>query len=241
MSDERDETRSFSAFDDATWADDADRPGRGRPSRQGRDADRTRFPSPADDADRTRVQPSADDDRTRVQPSADDDTRSQAPAADAARTRVASNDPTVVRPVDATSVMPPAEGGPAWSGRAEVRAPQPTRTEYQQVTDWPAEPGRQRNDRWWMPILVGTIVLVLLAALGWGIYLIVQNSAKNDSPAPAVTTSAPPAPTTATTTADTAEPTSTEPSPTPSTTEPTTAAVQIPALRGWHHVDPCDL
>jgi hypothetical protein len=232
MSDERDETRSFSAFDDATWADDAARPGRGRPSPRGRDADGTRLPPPSDD-----------DDRTRVQPSADDRTPLSAPAADDGPAR-GTSDPTVVSPggppVDATSVMPPAEGGPAWSGRAEVRAPQPAGTEYQEVTDWPVQPGPERNDRWWMPIVVGIIVLILLAALGWGIYLIVQNSAKNNSPAPAVTTSAPPAPTTAATTATTeptTEPSTTEPSPTPSTTEPTTDAVEIPALRGLSVAD----
>jgi cytoskeletal protein RodZ len=137
--------------------------------------------------------------------------------------------------------MPPAGGGPAWSGRAEVRAPQPGRTEYQQVTDWPAAPETSRNDRWWMPIVVGIIVLVLLAALGWGIYLIVQNSGKNNSPAPAVTTSAPAAATTGATTAATTEPT-TEPTtstPTtgPTTTDPTDDAVAIPALRGLSVAD----
>ncbi|MEV6842061.1 PASTA domain-containing protein [Actinoplanes sp. NPDC051411] len=143
-------------------------------------------------------------------------------------------------PADATAVMPPAEGGAAWSGRAEVRAPQPGRTEYQQVTDWPAAPETPRNDRWWMPIVVGIIVLVLLAALGWGIYLIVQNSGNDNSPAPAVTTSAA-APTTVATTAETTEPT-TEPTTTTPTTEPTTTdptddAVAIPALRGLSVAD----
>jgi hypothetical protein len=219
MSDERDETRSFSPFDDATWADDAGRPGRRRPdSPRGGDDDRTRVQPPDDP---TRVQPP--DDRTQVQPPAMDDDR------------------TRVQPADATSVMPPAEGGAAWSGRAEVRAPQPVQTDYQQVTDWPVGPEAQRNDRWWMPILVGIIVLVLLAALGWGIYLIVQNSGKNDSPVPATTTSAPPAPTTAATTTETTqpttEPTTTTPTPTPSTTEPTTDAVAIPALRGLSVAD----
>jgi hypothetical protein len=230
MSDERDETRSFSAFDDATWADDAARPGRGRPSPRGREADGAPFPPAGGDDDRTRVQPAADDDHTRL----------SAPAGDDGPARGASTEPTVVspggRPVDATSVMPPAEGGPAWSGRAEVRAPQPVGTEYQEVTDWPVEPAPERNDRWWMPIVVGIVVLILLAALGWGIYLIVHNSAKDNSPAPAVTTSAPPAPTT-TTTEPATEPTTTEPSPTPSTTEPTTDAVEIPALRGLSVAD----
>jgi hypothetical protein len=215
MSDERDETRSFSPFDDATWADDAGRPGRRRPG----DGPR---PSARDD-DQTRIQPPVgDDDRTRVQP----------------------GDPTVVspseRPVDATSVMPPAGDSPAWSGRAGVRPPQPGGAEYQEVVDWPAGPPPEQRDRWWMPIVVGIIVLVLLAALGWGIYLIVQNAGKNNSPAPAVTTSAPPAPTTAATTETTeptTEPTTTEPTTEPTTTEPATEAVSIPALRGLSVAD----
>jgi cytoskeletal protein RodZ len=133
--------------------------------------------------------------------------------------------------------MPSAAGNPVWAGRAEVRAPQPGRTTYQQEVDWPGGPGPQEpRDRWWMPILVGIIVLVLLAALGWGIYLIVQNAGKNDnSPGPAVTTTAPPAPTTAATTQTTAPssaPTTTTPTPTQSTTDPTDDAVSIPALRG---------
>lgn len=223
MSDERDETRSFSAFDDATWADDAG-PGRRRSA-----DDSTRFQPPARD----------DDDRTRIAPPTPD----------------LSDDETVVdpgaRPVDATSVMPPAGGmppggtqaggPPAWSGRAEVRPPQPGNTDYQQVTDWPAAPGPERNDRWWMPILVGIIVLVLLAALGWGIYLIVQNAGKNSSPAPATTTSAPAVPPTAATTADTTqpttEPTTTEPTTAPTTTDPTDDAVAIPALKGLSVAD----
>jgi PASTA domain-containing protein len=246
MSDERDETRSFSAFDDATWAEDAG-PGRRRPA-----DDSTRYQAPAgNDDDRTQVAPSAsDDDRTRVGPSAADDDRTRvAPSAsDDDRTRVqpgAATDPTVVkpgaRPPDATSVMPPVEGGPAWSGRAEVRAPQPGPAKYQQVTDWPAAPVPQRNDRWWMPILVGIIVLVLLAALGWGIYLIVQNAGKNDSPAPAATTSAPPAPTTTAaateTTEPTTQPTTTEPTTAATTTDPTASAVAIPALKGLSVAD----
>jgi hypothetical protein len=231
MSDERDETRRFSPFDDDTWADDAEGPGRRRPPSRSGDDDRTRFQPPAGD-DRTRVEPPGRDDRTRVQPAAGDD--------DATRVQPGGiDDPTVAdpggRPPDATSVMPPVEGTPAWSGRAEVRPPQPARTEYQQVTDWPAAPPPQRGDRWWMPIVVGIVVLILLAALGWGVYLIVQNSGKDNSPAPAASTAAPPAPTTAATTGTTApttEPTTTTPSPTPSTTEPTDDAVQIPALRG---------
>jgi hypothetical protein len=307
MSDERDETRSFSPFDDATWADDAARPGRGRSDDRARRTSRTpddrARPQPADDATRpetpddgTRVAQPDDgtrvaqpDDGTRVaQP--DDVTRGDMPdearrlgrpddatlkgqpddaprrgmpddatrldldddAAragsrtqnDRARPRPRADDPTVIggpigrRPDDATSVMPPAAANPAWSGRAEVRAPQPGQsTYYQEDVDWPAGPGPQEpRDRWWMPILVGIIVLVLLAALGWGIYLIFQNAGKSDnSPAPAVTASAPPAPSAAATTQTTepsSAPTTTSPTPTPSTTDPTDDAVAIPALRG---------
>lgn len=225
MSDERDETRSFSPFDDATWADDAG-PGRGRPG------DATRFQPPARD-DRTQYQPPARDDRTQYQPPARGDDYA-----------AAADDATVVdpgaRPPDATSVMPPAEDAQLWSGRAEVRAPQPPRTEYQQVTDWPAAPESARNDRWWMPIVVGIIVLVLLAALGWGIYLIVQNAGKDSSPAPAATSSAAPTATTSATTETTeptTEPTTTTPTTQPTTTEPTDDAVAIPALRGLSVAD----
>jgi hypothetical protein len=221
MSDERDETRSFSPFDDATWADDARRPGRRQSGPPPADDDRTRVQPPARDDDRTRAEQPVRDDRTRVQPGA-------------------AGDPTVVAPgavpPDATAMMPPVEGEAAWSGRAEVRAPQPAQTTYQEVTDWPAGPGRQRTDRWWLPIVVGIVVLVLLAALGWGIYLIVKNSGNDKPSAPAATTSAAPAPTTVATTTETTkpttEPTTSTPSPTPSTTEPTTDAVAIPALRG---------
>ena len=231
MSDERDETRSFSPFDDATWADDAG-PGRRRPG-----DDATRYQPPARD-DRTQYQPPVEDDRNQDQPRAGDDrTQYQPPVG--GDEAAAGNAPTAVSPgarvPDATSVMPPVEGGQAWAGRAEVRAPQPESIEYQQVTDWPAAPGRQRDDRWWMPIVVGIVVLVLLAALGWGIYLIVRNAAKNDSPAPAVTSSAAPATTTAATTETnrpTTEPTTTTPTTGPTTTEPTDDAVAIPALRG---------
>jgi hypothetical protein len=146
----------------------------------------------------------------------------------------------VTRQPDSTSVMPPtaaddwapSRANPVWSGRAEVRSPQPGRSAYD--TDWPVGPVPAQRDRWWMPIVVGIIVLVLLGLLGWGIYVIVQNSG-NESPAPA-----PPPATTATTTestqpattAPTTSPTSTEPTTSPTTTEPTTTEVTVPALRG---------
>jgi PASTA domain len=252
MSDERDETRSFSPFDDSTWADDADRPGLGRSDgrrrRQSRTPDDRTRPQPRTPEDDPSPPPGGPDDATRLQapgeqPLAPDDATRLEPRTDADRTLPqpgAAGDSTVVggpvgrRPVDATSVLPPADDDSAWSGRAEVRAPQPAQTIYQEEVDWPSGPEPQQRDRWWLPIVVGIVVLVLLAALGWGIYLIVQNAGKSgNTPGPAVNTSAPPAPSTAATT-QSAEPSSapTTPTPTVSTTEPTDDAVAIPALRG---------
>jgi beta-lactam-binding protein with PASTA domain len=84
-----------------------------------------------------------------------------------------------------------------------------------------------------MPIVVGIVVLILLAALGWGLYVIVQNSggatpAPTASPSPSVA----PARIVATTPS---EAVSTEPTTAPTTTATTaepTAEVTIPALRG---------
>ena len=168
------------------------------------------------------------------------DATSVMPAAE----RGSSDDETVVasRP-DATSVMPAAErdagrddagaGGvsPAWTGRAEVRPPQPGPGGDSATRDWDAvPPPREPRGRWWMPIVVGIAVLVLVALSGWGFWLILRAWAKDgESPVPAATTSA-------------AAPATTEPASTPSTTTPTTspstteptgpAEVTIPALKG---------
>jgi hypothetical protein len=134
---------------------------------------------------------------------------------------------------DATSVMPPArddwaanQGEAPWAGRAEVRPPRPS--EYAD-TDWvtAATPSEPRG-KWWMPILVGIIGLILVALLGWGVWLIIQAQDKDDqTPAPAPVPSAAPA-----TTPPSTAPTTTAPTTGPTTTEPTKTAVTIPALRG---------
>jgi hypothetical protein len=165
-------------------------------------------------ADQTRPGGPPSDDRTRITGPPDDRTRISGPADDDwASSRV----------------------NPVWSGRAEVRTSQPGRSSYD--TDWSTGPVPPQRDRWWMPILVGIIVLILLAALGWGIYLIVQNSGGSGTPGPAPTATTAPgnepsaSPSTETT-APSAEPTTTSPAPGPSTTEPTTAELTVPALRG---------
>jgi PASTA domain len=215
MSDERDETRSFSPFDE-TAADETRAAG----------LDDTR----AAGLDETRA---AGLDETRA--AGLDETRAAGDAVDDDATRVAP------RP-DATSVMPPAaddwapsRANPVWSGRAEVRPPHPGRASYD--TDWQtgsAAPPEQPKDRWWMPIVVGIVVLILLALLGWGAYMIVQNS-KNDDVSPgasAPTTVATTVPTSAAPTTPSSEPTTTTPSTEPTTTDPTTTEVLVPALRG---------
>jgi pyruvate/2-oxoglutarate dehydrogenase complex dihydrolipoamide acyltransferase (E2) component len=157
--------------------------------------------------------------------------------------RTSADDETVLAPrVDATAVMPAAEGGPgddagrggvgpAWTGRAEVRPPRPGPGGDFPTGDWDAlPPPNEPRGRWWMPIVVGMVVLVLLALLGWGVWLILQAGGDgDDTPAPGVTASAsaPPA------TEPTSAPSTTTPTATASTTEPTgPTEVTVPALKG---------
>jgi hypothetical protein len=152
---------------------------------------------------------------------------------------VADNMPPASPSGDATKATPAAspDDRSVWAGRAEVRSPRPAQSIYD--TDWsdaPMPPTTGQRYRWWMPIVVGIIVLLLLGVLAWAIYVIVQNSGAQPSP---VTT---PPPTVATTVAPSSAPStapssppSTEPSTIPTTTATTqepTAAVTVPALRG---------
>jgi hypothetical protein len=232
MSDDRDETRPFAPSGDATGPDAAKRAD---------DATQPELPR-VDDATQPEL-PRVGAGRGAVT----DATQADLPPVDDA-TRVDSATPSTVaqpeqvppvrrRRPDATSVMPaaddwaPGRGNPAWTGRAEVRAPRPGGSTYTEQDEWAAPVIREPRDRWWMPILVGIIALLLLTALGFGIYLIVQNSGGDGSPAPVASTAATPARTATATTAPTTAPT-TEPTPEPSTTEPTATEVRIPALVG---------
>jgi hypothetical protein len=140
---------------------------------------------------------------------------------------------------DETSVLPPArdwaEQDAAWAGRAEVRPPRPGQADYGVGSDWDAAPPVEPQGRWWMPILVGVIALILLGLLGWGIYLITQGSEGGDeTPAPVTSVPAP----AVTTTEPTTAPTTTQPTTTPTTTEPATPAeVTVPALIGLTRAD----
>jgi hypothetical protein len=168
----------------------------------------------------------------------------------------AGGDETVLAPrSDATSVMPAVAGDPgrseaaaraaagqndAWSGRAEVRSPRPGQGGDFTGAGWDGErwdgepPGREPRGKWWLPIVIGIAVLVLLALLGLGVWLIAKNAGSDDStPTPTAT-----ATTAATTKATTTTAPTTEPATTTATTEPAEPAeVTVPALKGLSSAD----
>jgi hypothetical protein len=137
---------------------------------------------------------------------------------------------------DQTAALPPTAGGvpvspaapapdrgPAWSGRAGVPPPRSA------VAGTPPEWGggeyyEQSDRRWWMPILVGVVALILIGVLIFGGWLILQSTGDGD---------APPAPSPSPTASPTPRPTSAAPttaSPTPQETTP--ASVSMPPLVG---------
>ncbi|BCJ65431.1 PASTA domain-containing protein [Polymorphospora rubra] len=129
---------------------------------------------------------------------------------------------------DRTAPLDGDRAGDVWSGRAGVpppgavpRGPAPGQPfEQTEQTGWyDADPGPRR---WWMPIVVGVVALLLLAVLGFGIWLILRSADDGRTPvtpSPSATTGSPtpsPSPTSA-------APTSASPSPSPS--EPEMVAV----------------
>lgn len=169
----------------------------------GDDADATRALPPdrgADDADATRSLPP---DRT---PGEADATRRPPPTGD----RTARQEPG-----DRTAPLPAA-----WSGRAGVPPPRPV--DYQEAgTEWYTE--EQAGRRWWMPILLGILALLLIALIGLGVWLALRAADRSPAPSPPPTRAPTSAP------ATTAAPTSAAPSSQPPTTPPaTTAAARVP-------------
>jgi hypothetical protein len=113
-------------------------------------------------------------------------------------------------PADETALMPPAGGAAPWAGRAAVRPPGTGGGAGPARTEWTEE--ELPRGRWWMPILVGVVVLLLLGLLGAGVWLIAQNVSDDDpDPGPNRT---PATVTTKPSTPSTTEPTTTEPEPT---------------------------
>ncbi|MEE6258555.1 PASTA domain-containing protein [Plantactinospora sonchi] len=127
-------------------------------------------------------------------------------------------------PAEETRAAPTRE--PAWAGRAEV----PVRRAYDPgaptPTDW-SYSEEQDGRRWWLPILVGVIGLVLLAVLlvaGW----VIVDSVRRGTPGPPTAT--PSAATSGATSAPTSAPPTTAAPTTPSATPAT--AVSVPPLVG---------
>jgi hypothetical protein len=117
---------------------------------------------------------------------------------------------------DATRVIPPADGAPAWAGRAGVPVPPPADRLRDSAPYPSAEPAQPRT--WWTPILLGLLALGLLGV----VVLVAWLMSRDDTPEPTVTST----PTPAITATPSLVPTTTAPSPTPS---PTIQLVQVPA------------
>jgi PASTA domain-containing protein len=223
MSDERDETRRFAPFDDETQAG-------GRPLDEtqagGRPLDETQAGGPLAGETRAQARPG---DRTpgKSRSPRPDETAFLPPVDDWSADGRAADDWAAGR------------GKGAWSGRAAVRAPQPG-PDAPAEGDWPAGGSREPRDRWWLPIVIGVVGLILLAALGWAISLVLRNSGEDTPPAPAPSAATTVAPSSAA--ATTTEPSSSPPTTNPTssaatatpttTTDPTIDAVTVPALRG---------
>ncbi|WP_430779649.1 PASTA domain-containing protein [Actinoplanes sp. G11-F43] len=124
-----------------------------------------------------------------------------------------------------------------WTGRAGVRPYGAVpRDPYEEESGWADRDAVEPSGRWWTPIAVGTVAVVLLGLLGFGILVIVQNSGAGTDP-PAAT------PTAVQITTEPAEPEAGTPPPpveapaTPATTDPADAEVTVPALRGMPLAD----
>lgn len=219
MSDDDEHRRLDETGEYLPFLDEGENPPIGGPPK---DDGTVRMPRVEEPADRTRVSPAADDDATQVTPQAPrSDATSVLPAASGDETRTERD----TRPTDNW-----ADESPVWSARAGVRSRAGYGDDLAEA-DW-AEPTDEPHGRWWTPIVVGIVALLLLSLLGWGVYLIAQSRGEPaDPPAATASTAAPAA---ITKTGPRSAPPSTAPPTTPpSTSPPTTPSdVTVPALKG---------
>ncbi|PTA44624.1 PASTA domain-containing protein [Micromonospora sp. RP3T] len=131
------------------------------------------------------------------------------------------------RPLDATSRQEPVGGAP-WSGRAGV--PPPRSAAYPEPgAEWYAD--EQAGRRWWMPILLGVLALILIGLIAAGVWLALRAADRDSGPGTPSATPSASAPASATSAS--ATPSSASPSASPSDTPPTTAVeVPMPPLVG---------
>jgi hypothetical protein len=140
---------------------------------------------------------STDPDRTAQLPAAGDETR-KLPAAD--------------------ETAPAPDQPAAWSGRAGVPPPGAPVVRGPAPTEWtPTEDG----GKWWMPIVVGIVALLLLGGLIAGIWLIYDANKVEPGPTPTGSPTAAPTSAPATSAAPTTSPAA----------PPTTAAADVPVPR----------
>ncbi|WP_229399009.1 PASTA domain-containing protein [Micromonospora okii] len=122
---------------------------------------------------------------------------------------------------ETTRPEPPAPA--VWSGRAGVPPPRPVEYREPAAGEWYGEeqPGR----RWWTPIALGVVALLLLGLLGGGLWLATSADDGGPEETPPARPTTAPATTGASTTGATEAPPSTAP---PSTAPPSTEPVEVP-------------
>lgn len=124
-----------------------------------------------------------------------------------------------------------------WTGRAGVRPYGAVpRDPYEEESGWADPSAVEPPGRWWTPIAVGSVALVLLALLGFGVAVIVQSSGA-DTDTPEATPTAVRITTEETDPGATTPPAPGETPATPATTDPADAEVTVPALRGMPLAD----
>jgi PASTA domain-containing protein len=213
MSDDEEQRRSDETGEFFPFADESEN----KPNDGPRKDDRTELIAPV---------PAAGDDATQVTP--------RAPQGDGTAVLPSASDSgTGTERYNRNTANWADEEESVWAGRAGVRPPRPGMGDEFARTGWDAEPApEETRGKWWTPIVVGIVTLILLAVLGWGVWLIVQSTSDDtEDPTPAVTTSAAaPAPT---------KPAAVPPSVAPTTAAPTTTApssspsdITVPALKG---------
>ncbi|MFV2104443.1 PASTA domain-containing protein [Micromonospora sp. LOL_024] len=128
-------------------------------------------------------------------------------------------------PAEPTAPLPPAQrSGPAWAGRAEVPAVRSGADPGQTDGEW--YPEEQAGRPWWLPIVWGIVLLLLVGLLGVGIWLARQGLEEGGS------TPESPRPTTPAATSASPSPSPTTRSPSPSPTSAAPVQLPVPPLVG---------
>ncbi|WP_089154782.1 PASTA domain-containing protein [Micromonospora sp. NBS 11-29] len=189
------------------------------------DADATRAVPTPQGEDATRALPrnaaGGDADATQVvrRPSGGagpDEARGEVDATQAMRRPSGDAGPDATRPIPGSGA-----GGGAWSGRAGV--PPPRSAGYPEPgAEWYAD--EQAGRRWWMPILLGILALVLVALIATGVWWALRAT---ENPDPGSSASAVPSTSAPASATPTSASPSSSPSTTPSSVPPTTAEEEV--------------